>query len=134
MIAAPIRSGSARPVGRAIFDHLRLLAGAPGKFMDTLIDTSNHLWMRWRVAEGLCCLAAVLLLFCTPAHTLDDTDAIPGALDRTYKEWMSKNDLTTGSLATMKNGVVVKSFDYGNLKASQPAQIASLSKAVTAVC
>jgi CubicO group peptidase (beta-lactamase class C family) len=102
--------------------------------MDTLIDTSNPLWTRWRVAEGLCYLAAVLLLFCTPARTLDDTDAIPGALDRTYKEWMSKNDLTTGSLAAMKNGVVVKSFGYGNLQASQPAQIASLSKAVTAVC
>ena len=47
---------------------------------------------------------------------------------------MSKNGLTTGSLATMKNGVVVKSFGYGNLQASQHAQIASLSKAVTAVC
>jgi CubicO group peptidase (beta-lactamase class C family) len=102
--------------------------------MDTLIDTSDHLWTRWRVAEGLCCLAAVLLLFCTPARTLDDTDVIPDALDRTYKEWMSKNDLTTGSLAAMKDRVVVKSFGYGNLQASQPAQIASLSKAVTAVC
>jgi CubicO group peptidase (beta-lactamase class C family) len=47
---------------------------------------------------------------------------------------MSKNALTTGSLATMKNVVVVKSFGYGNLQASQPVQIASLSKAVTAVC
>ena len=102
--------------------------------MDTLIETSNHLWTRWRVAEGLCSLAAVLLLFCTPARTLDDTDAIPDALDRTYKEWMSKNGQTTGSLAAMKDGVVAKSFGYGSLQASQPAQIASLSKAVTAVC
>ena len=92
--------------------------------MDTLIETSNHLWRRWRVAEGLCSLAAVLLLFCTPGRTLDDTDAIPDALDRTYKEWMSKNDLTKGSLVAMKNGVVVKSFGYGDLQASQPAQIA----------
>jgi len=40
----------------------------------------------------------------------------------------------SGSLATMKNGVIVRSFGYGDLQASKPAQIASLSKAITAVC
>src|SRR5262249_5163133 len=39
-----------------------------------------------------------------------------------------------GSLATMKNGVIVRPFGYGDLQASQPAPIASLAKAVTAVC
>jgi len=34
----------------------------------------------------------------------------------------------------MKNGVIVKSFGYGDLQASQLAPVASLSKAVTAVC
>jgi CubicO group peptidase (beta-lactamase class C family) len=130
MIAAPIR-----PLGSAMFGHSEASCRSiEGKLMDTLVDTSKHLWTRWRVAGGLCCLAAVSLLFCTPARTLDDTDAIPDALDRTYKQWMSNHDLTTGSLAAMKDGAVVKSFGYGNLQASQPAQIASLSKAVTAVC
>src|SRR6266446_10803066 len=101
-----------------IFGHSEICCRR-GKFMHALIETPNHLWTRSRVVKALCCLAAVLLLFCTPAHTLDDTDAIPGALNRTYNEWMSKNNLAAGSLATMKNGVIVRSFGYGDLQASQ---------------
>jgi CubicO group peptidase (beta-lactamase class C family) len=84
------------------------------------------------LAACLWCLALWLVVG-TPAVALDGA-AIPDALDRTYREWMSQNRLTTGSLAVMKDGAVVKSFGYGGLAATQPAPIASLSKAITAVC
>jgi CubicO group peptidase (beta-lactamase class C family) len=102
--------------------------------MRRLFEISEQGWKYTRLPAGMCCLAAILLMYCTQARPLDDTAAIPDATDRTYKDWMSKSGVMTGSLAVMKNGVIVKSFDYGDLKATRPAPIASLSKAVTAVC
>jgi CubicO group peptidase (beta-lactamase class C family) len=110
------------------------LTGAWGMIMCRLFDTSNNVRMRVRPSAWLCSVAAVLLMFCTPARPLDDVVAIPDALDRTFKEWMSQSGITTASLAVMTNGIVVKSLGYGQLQAAQPAPIASLSKAITAVC
>ena len=74
------------------------------------------------------------LLLCSPATSLEDIGTIPASLDQTFKQWMSENRVDDASLAAMKEGSIAKSFGYGRLQPSQPAQVASLSKAVTAVC
>jgi CubicO group peptidase (beta-lactamase class C family) len=78
--------------------------------MRKLLDAMDCSWTYLRLIAGPCCLAGLLLLLCTPARPLDDTAAIPDALDRTFKEWMSKSGVQAASLAVMKDSMIVKSF------------------------
>jgi len=87
------------------------------------------------------CLTALLAAFAlgasglnAPARAQAGTGKVAQALDATFREWMRQHDVDTGSLAAMKDGVIVKSFGYGGLRPGQPARVASLSKAITAVC
>jgi len=59
---------------------------------------------------------------------------VPDALDASFREWLAANHLSSAELAVMKNGRPARSFGYGGWTADQPEVVASLSKAITAVC
>ena len=72
---------------------------------------------------------AVLLLAAGRA-----TAAVPDAVDATFREWMALNHIAKSGVAVMKGRELARSFDHGGWTAADPGVIASLSKAVTAVC
>lgn len=55
-------------------------------------------------------------------------------MDRQFTEWIEQNRVAQASLAVMKDGQIVHRFGYGGFQSSSLANIASLSKAITAVC
>ena len=78
---------------------------------------------------------AILVIACgSPALSVRAEAAAPDALDATIREWMALNRVTKAGLAVMKDGTLAKSYDHGGWTAAQPQVIASLSKAITAVC
>ena len=56
------------------------------------------------------------------------------ALDTAVRSWMQEHQIGAASLAVMKDNALNGSFGYGGMSPAKPARIASLSKAVTAVC
>ena len=74
-----------------------------------------------------------LLLTCGAVGRAADMP-VPDALDASFREWMEANHVSNAELAVMKNGRPARSFGYGGWTADQPEVVASLSKAVTAVC
>jgi CubicO group peptidase (beta-lactamase class C family) len=90
---------------------------------------------RLRLCVGLFAVLPALLLIalCLPAHA-QSSAAIAIELDASVKGWMVQHHVNAASLAAMKDGKIVKSFGYGGSEPDQPARIASLSKAITAVC
>jgi CubicO group peptidase (beta-lactamase class C family) len=81
---------------------------------------------------GLVALAILIVACASP--TLSADGPAPDALDHSIREWMAMNRVTRAALAVMKDDNLVKSFDHGGWTAAQPQVIASLSKAITAVC
>jgi CubicO group peptidase (beta-lactamase class C family) len=79
-------------------------------------------------------LATLVLAFGQAGLSLRADAAVPDALDASIREWMALNHLGKAGLAVMKAGKLAKSFDHGGWTADQPQVIASLSKAITAVC
>ena len=51
-----------------------------------------------------------------------------------FNSWMSANKFYNGTLAVMQDGGIIGKFGTGNRKADQAVAVASLSKAITAVC
>ena len=56
------------------------------------------------------------------------------ALNTTVRSWMQQHQIGAASLAVMKDNALIGSFSYGGMSPARPARIASLSKAITAVC
>lgn len=50
------------------------------------------------------------------------------------KGWVAQHHVNAVSVAVMKDGQIVQSFGQGGYEPRQPSRIASLSKAITAVC
>ncbi|MFJ2033504.1 serine hydrolase domain-containing protein [Streptosporangium sp. NPDC087985] len=50
------------------------------------------------------------------------------------RQWMSANRVSNAGLAVMRDNQLVGSFGYNEMSAETPANVASLSKSITAVC
>jgi CubicO group peptidase (beta-lactamase class C family) len=95
-------------------------------------------------------LAGLLLVLCpllgaigTTAHAQGVPQAMrvqeqPAQLnagfDTALRGWMGEHQIPAASLAAMKDRRIVTTLGYGGMNAAAPARIASLSKAITAVC
>jgi CubicO group peptidase (beta-lactamase class C family) len=90
----------------------------------------SRLQVRW--STGLIGLA--LVAGCASARAQSNSAETIATLDRSLRGWMQEHHISAASLAVMKDKVVVGSFGYGGMSAAKPARIASLSKAITAVC
>ncbi|HKU96816.1 MAG TPA: serine hydrolase domain-containing protein [Vineibacter sp.] len=84
-------------------------------------------WAR-RLAAATLCLAVVLLPL--SAHAQTDTVA---AFDEVFRGWMRQEGVRRGVIAIAREGRVVHVTGF-DLPADAPVPVASLSKAVTAVC
>jgi CubicO group peptidase (beta-lactamase class C family) len=76
--------------------------------------------------------------FSTPARAqkalVRDGAVAVRAFDAALRDWMSEHQVPAASLAAMKSGRIVSTLGYGGMQATSAARIASLSKAITAVC
>jgi len=81
----------------------------------------------WLVSFGLATAAS-----CLAAHA--QNGAVLAGLDANIRDWMRQHHVPAAALAAMKDGRLIKTFSYGGMDPAQPAHIASLSKAITAVC
>lgn len=77
--------------------------------------------------RGLLVLFLVLAWLPARAQTVADVEAA-------WRGWMAKHDRKTGGLAVLRGGKLVHEAVAGRVSAGMPVQMASLSKAVTAVC
>ena len=64
----------------------------------------------------------------------DSPAPLNASFDSILKGWMTEHQVAAASLAVMKDGRIVATSGYGGMNANSPARIASLSKAITAVC
>ena len=81
------------------------------------------------------CLIGIALLVRAPCALAQGGSAdVVAALDATVRDWMQEHRVPAASVAAMKDKSVVGSFGYGGMHPARPARIASLSKAITAVC
>lgn len=67
-------------------------------------------------------------LICAPKPTLQDSIAAA------FRSWLSTNGITNASLVVVQNGQTIGRFGFGSRTASTVVPIASLSKAITALC
>jgi CubicO group peptidase (beta-lactamase class C family) len=51
-----------------------------------------------------------------------------------FKRWCATNTVEAGAIAVRQHGQLVASLGIGNQRADEPAPVASLSKAITALC
>jgi len=65
---------------------------------------------------------------------LQDSAQSSAGFDSILKSWMAEHQIPAASLAAMKDKRIVTTLGYGGMNAAAPARIASLSKAITAVC
>jgi len=78
-------------------------------------------------------LCSVLILaISAPAYALDPS-SVSETVVAEWKGWMKKWGITEGSIIVAYNGEVIKE-DGVNRTVDDPAKVASLSKAITAVC
>ena len=88
-------------------------------------------------ARSAALLAAALIavpLFGAPAEAQVARNPSVAAFDPSFREWVSLHQISAASAAIMKDGHLVSTFGAGGMTAATPARIASLSKAITAVC
>jgi CubicO group peptidase (beta-lactamase class C family) len=88
-----------------------------------------------RLVRLSACLIGITLLAPAPCALAQGSNAgLVAALDATVRDWMQAHQVPAASVAAMKDKSVVGSFGYGGMHPAKPARIASLSKAITAVC
>jgi CubicO group peptidase (beta-lactamase class C family) len=56
------------------------------------------------------------------------------SIDNAFRKWLTTNSITNASLVVMQNGQLIGQFGFGNRKSSTVVPIASLTKAITAMC
>ncbi len=82
----------------------------------------------------------MLILVATTAMTVSapvPAHAQAGVQDRinaAFKQWMSANGVSNAGLAVVSDNQLVGSYGYNEMSAETQANVASLSKAITAVC
>src|SRR5262245_13789293 len=76
---------------------------------------------------------AILLTASPSVLARSDDEDTTGALRGMMRAWVRQYDVPAASAALMQPGLPIRKFRYGML-ATDPARIASLSKAITAVC
>ncbi|MBX9775080.1 MAG: beta-lactamase family protein [Xanthobacteraceae bacterium] len=69
-----------------------------------------------------------------PAQARVDPHPATTALNGPFREWMSQYQVPAASIAMMRDGRLVSTLGFGGMNAETPAPIASLSKAITAIC
>ena len=79
-------------------------------------------------------LLATASLFGAPAAAQVAGSPSASAFSASFREWMSLHQVPAASGAIMKDGRLVSTFGFGGMNAATPAPIASLSKAITAIC
>ena len=105
---------------------------------------------RWGGMRAGACLAGLLLVagaLDAPARAQGVPHGMPqgvrvqdhpaqlnAGFDSLLRNWMSEHQIAAASLAAMKDKRIVTTLGYGGMNAAAPARIASLSKAITAVC
>lgn len=72
--------------------------------------------------------------FGAPAPARVTGNELTPALNASFREWMSVYQVPAAGVAIMRDGHLVSTFGFGGMNAATPARIASLSKAITAVC
>ncbi|GAA4190007.1 serine hydrolase domain-containing protein [Microbispora amethystogenes] len=55
-------------------------------------------------------------------------------IDAALHQWMTANGVSNAGLAVMRDNALVGSYGYNEISAESPVNVASLSKAITAVC
>src|SRR5262249_30178832 len=80
-------------------------------------------------------VALVMLAILPSAHAKTSNDAREfKALRNARREWVHKNEVPAASAAMMKPGLRTRGLRYGGMLPTDPGRIASMSKAITAVC
>jgi CubicO group peptidase (beta-lactamase class C family) len=69
-----------------------------------------------------------------PASVSRPSAQIAASFDVAITSWMAQYRIPAASLAVMNNGRIVTTLGYGGMDANTRGHIASLSKAITAVC
>ena len=77
---------------------------------------------------------AGFLIAAAPADARVTDSQATSSLNTSLREWMSLHNVPAGSVAIMKDGRLISTFGVGGMQAHIPARIASLSKAITAIC
>src|ERR1051325_5942791 len=78
-------------------------------------------------ARAFLLILALLVAGRAQAQTVD-------GIEQTWRTWMAKHGRTTGGLAVIHGGRAVHEAAMGQDTVQGPVPVASLSKAVTAVC
>jgi CubicO group peptidase (beta-lactamase class C family) len=60
-------------------------------------------------------------------------DDIPSAVETAFRDWLAGHSIGVGTLALMQDGQLVKQVGVG-ISVDTPREMASLSKAITAIC
>ena len=84
--------------------------------------------IRRALARGI--VAGALLVACSSAATAQSVDRILAE----WHDWMARNGASTGGIAVARHGKVLREAATGGLEPGAPVRLASLSKAVTALC
>lgn len=66
-----------------------------------------------------------------PAHA---QAPVQDRINAAFKKWMSTYKVSNAGLVVMRDHQIVGSYGYNEMSAETPAHVASLSKAITAVC
>ena len=77
--------------------------------------------------RALLCGLALLLPLAAEAQTVGD-------IEGTWRDWMTRNRRIAGGLVVLHKGLPVHEAAMGRIRPGQPVPLASLSKAVSAVC
>ena len=86
-------------------------------------------------ARPIAVLAGFLIaIAAAPADARVTDSQATSSLNTSLREWMSLHQVPAGSVAIMKDGRLISTFGIGGMQAHVPARIASLSKAITAIC
>lgn len=83
---------------------------------------------------GVFLAASLAPSFGAPAAAPVAGSQLTSTLNTSFTEWMSAYQVPAASVAMMQDGRLVSTFGFGGMNAAAPARIASLSKAITAVC
>ncbi len=83
------------------------------------------------VMAGLLIAATILA---APADAQIAANPSTMAFGPSFREWMVQHQVPAASIATMKDGRLMSTLGIGGMEAATPVPIASLSKAITAVC
>jgi CubicO group peptidase (beta-lactamase class C family) len=103
--------------------------------MSVLLPSRRQVSRRQALLGGLLVAGSSLgTLVGVPAQARVSANPPTAALNGPFREWMSQYRVPAASIAMMRASQLVSTLGFGGLNAATPAPIASLSKAITAIC